>query len=208
MKRTRNRDDIALRRKEIVDACEKLYREQDYHDINFKSIASGTSLSRPSLYNYFRTKEEVFLALLGRKFLEFEKDMEGCFSDKSVGRERLVSMLADVYFRHLDLMELMSVHLTDIETHCSLEELTEFKKIFALFLEKTKGQLLRYDPDLTDEKIEFFQKTLVALFFGMYPVIHPTPMQAEAMRKANVNLSSRPREDIEKAMELLLKALD
>lgn len=46
----RGSSDLTNRRKEeIVDACEKLYREKGFHDITIKDISRETSMSRPSI---------------------------------------------------------------------------------------------------------------------------------------------------------------
>ncbi|WP_173558620.1 TetR/AcrR family transcriptional regulator [Eubacterium pyruvativorans] len=46
----RGSSDLTNRRKEeIVDACEKLYREKGFHDITIKDISQETSMSRPSI---------------------------------------------------------------------------------------------------------------------------------------------------------------
>ena len=45
------------RREEIVNACEKLYRTMSFREITLKEISEETSFSRPSIYNYFATKE-------------------------------------------------------------------------------------------------------------------------------------------------------
>ena len=52
------------RREEIIAACETLYQTMGFKEITIKEIADYTSFSRPSIYNYFETKEEIFLALL------------------------------------------------------------------------------------------------------------------------------------------------
>ena len=51
------------RRNEIINACKKLYETMDFKDITIKEISTATSFSRPSIYNYFETKEEIFLAI-------------------------------------------------------------------------------------------------------------------------------------------------
>ena len=52
------------RREEIIAACEKLYQTMSFKEITLKDISVETSFSRPSIYNYFQTKEEIFLALM------------------------------------------------------------------------------------------------------------------------------------------------
>ena len=58
----------ASRREEIVNACEKLYKTMNFKEITLKEISVETSFSRPSIYNYFQTKEEIFLALMQREY--------------------------------------------------------------------------------------------------------------------------------------------
>ena len=52
------------RREEIVNACALLYETMGFKEITIKDIAAATSFTRTSIYNYFQTKEEIFLALL------------------------------------------------------------------------------------------------------------------------------------------------
>ena len=57
-----------VRRAEILNACDRLYREKGFREITIKDISQETSFSRPSIYNYFETKEEIFLGLLTREY--------------------------------------------------------------------------------------------------------------------------------------------
>ena len=61
------------RREEIINACEKLYQTMSFKEITIKEIGSATSFTRTSIYNYFQTKEEIFLALLMREYENIEK---------------------------------------------------------------------------------------------------------------------------------------
>ena len=55
---------IDERKEEIINACEKLYENNNFKDITIKSIGEKTTFSRTSIYNYFQTKEEYFLHYL------------------------------------------------------------------------------------------------------------------------------------------------
>ena len=55
---------ITARREEIINACEQLYKTMNFKDITIKEIGNVTSFKRTSIYNYFQTKEEIFLALM------------------------------------------------------------------------------------------------------------------------------------------------
>ena len=54
---------VASRKDEIVKAVEKLYQSVNFKDITLKEIAELTTFTRTSIYNYFQTKEEIFLTL-------------------------------------------------------------------------------------------------------------------------------------------------
>ena len=56
------------RKEEIITACEELYKAMSFKEITIKEIGNATSFTRTSIYNYFQTKEEIFLALLQREY--------------------------------------------------------------------------------------------------------------------------------------------
>ncbi len=64
------------RKEEIINACEKLYKTMSFKEITIKEIGSATSFTRTSIYNYFQTKEEIFLALLKREYELWAADLK------------------------------------------------------------------------------------------------------------------------------------
>ena len=64
------------RKEEIVNACASLYETMGFKDITIRDIGAKTSFTRTSIYNYFQTKEEIFLALLRREHEVWIADLE------------------------------------------------------------------------------------------------------------------------------------
>ena len=64
------------RKEEIVNACAALYETMGFKDITIRDIGAKTSFTRTSIYNYFQTKEEIFLALLQREHEAWIADLE------------------------------------------------------------------------------------------------------------------------------------
>ena len=56
-----NQSNEELRREEILEACSCLYGTKTFQEITLKDISGKTSLSRPSIYNYFSSKEEILI---------------------------------------------------------------------------------------------------------------------------------------------------
>lgn len=59
---------VAQKREKIINACQRLYRTMSFKEITLKEIGNSTSFSRPTIYNYFKIKEEIFLALYTREY--------------------------------------------------------------------------------------------------------------------------------------------
>ena len=59
-KRARNDEQVANRQEEIINACYSLYLEGNYDDITFGKISEMTSISRPSIYNYYITRKKFY----------------------------------------------------------------------------------------------------------------------------------------------------
>ncbi|MFC5848028.1 TetR/AcrR family transcriptional regulator [Deinococcus petrolearius] len=62
--RARNADEKKRRRTEILDAAERLWSTASYSELSMSQVAAEAQLAKGTLYLYFDTKEELFLALL------------------------------------------------------------------------------------------------------------------------------------------------
>ena len=63
------------RREEIINACAELYRTMSFKEVTIKEIGRRTSFTRTSIYNYFQTREEIFLALFRREYELWTEDI-------------------------------------------------------------------------------------------------------------------------------------
>ena len=67
---------VNSRKEEILNAAEKLYQTKNFKDITLNDIAELTTFKRTSIYNYFETKEEIFLMLNKRQYEAWVYDLE------------------------------------------------------------------------------------------------------------------------------------
>ena len=63
------------RKEEIIAACAALYEEKGFKETTIKDIGKAITLTRTGIYIYFETKEEIFLALLGREYDAWVSEM-------------------------------------------------------------------------------------------------------------------------------------
>lgn len=176
------------RKEEIINACEKLYHTMSFKEITLKEISRETTFSRTSIYNYFQTKEEIFLALLKREYDLWILKME-----KMIGRKEAMSNdeIADVLARTLDerrqLLKIMSMNHYDLEENSRIELLTEFKASYGKALKTVMQILERFRPDMDFKKREEFIYSFFPFMFGIYPYTVVTEKQKEAIARAGVD---------------------
>lgn len=96
----------SARREEIINACASLYETMGFRDITLRDIGEKTSFTRTSIYNYFQTKEEIFLALLQREHEAWAADLNKIL-DKN--HELTVSGFADATARTLQKLSLIHI---------------------------------------------------------------------------------------------------
>ena len=85
--RARTAEQIDERQQEIVNACRDLFDEGGYDAVTFGTIGQKTSFSRPSIYNYYGTKEEVFLDLIRQEYEGWTESIES-IRDKGIPKAR------------------------------------------------------------------------------------------------------------------------
>jgi len=64
MIRARNEKDIEYRRTTILEAAATLFVENDYEKISMDLIAKAVQLTRSTLYQYFKSKDEILLTII------------------------------------------------------------------------------------------------------------------------------------------------
>ena len=178
------------RKNEILDACEKIYRMQGFYGVTIKEISTEISLTRPAIYNYFETKEEILLGLLTREYGEWCGELEKLIiSAKVLDRAGLSAQMAHTLEDKETLLRILNMNLFEIEQNSRVERLAEFKKLFQRSVKAMSGILKAYKPDAGDLECEEFYETFSAFLFGVFPFTKHTEKQMEAMELAGVKLN-------------------
>lgn len=181
-------DIIAERREEIINACQKLYKTMGFREITLKEIGNEVPFSRPTIYNYFQTKEEIFLALFEREYRLWTKDLEKIKSTDNIG---LAEGIAKSLEEREMMLRLLSVNLYDMEENSRTERLIEFKKACGASMEALDSLLRSTFPEQNDDER---RETLIAVFefiHGVYPYSHATKKQIEAMEAAGIRYDNK-----------------
>ena len=176
------------RKEEIINACEKLYQTMSFKDITLKEIGKETSFSRTSIYNYFQTKEEIFLALLKREYDAWIRELcEAMESEETMTDDQIADVLARTLDNHRQLLKIMSMNHYDLEENSRMELLVEFKVSYGNAMKTVMAMLAKFRKDMDIEKRQEFVYSFFPFMFGIYPYTIVTEKQKEAMKLAGVN---------------------
>ncbi|MBR3364074.1 MAG: TetR family transcriptional regulator [Solobacterium sp.] len=181
-------EQIAQKREEIVNACEQLYQTMSFREITLKEIGNITSFSRPTIYNYFETKEEIFLALFQREYDRWNEDLSAILEEnEQLTKGELSEKIAASLANRTQLLKLLAMNNYDMEANSRQELLTAFKKSYGRSMHLMCMLLEKFCPDMRVTDIQNFIYTFFPFMFGIYPYTEVTEKQKTAMKKAGIN---------------------
>lgn len=177
----------ASRKEEIVKACEMLYKKKSFREITIKDIGEVTSFTRTSIYNYFQTKEEIFLALMQREYEEWAGQMDSVAeNNETMSAEDFADALASSLQQHTQLLKLLAMNHYDMEQNSRLEQIVEFKKAYGASLEAVRKCVKKFFPDIDCEGFIF---VFFPFLFGVYPYTVATEKQCKAISESGINFT-------------------
>ena len=180
------------REDEIMGACERLYRTMSFKDVTIKEIGAVTSFTRTSIYTYFQTKEEIFLALFEQEYDLWTSDLNRILEEN----ERLDhAQLADQIARSLEkrklMLKILSVNLYDMEENSRMERLVSFKRSYKRSTDAVRNLMRKFCPEMNEEALERFILVFLPFLHGVHPYAFSTQKQMEAMDQAEVPYGGR-----------------
>ena len=178
----------AARKEEIINSCEQLYQTMSFKDITLKEIGNVTSFTRTSIYNYFQTKEEIFLALYEREYDRWNEDLTLILNENDrLSNEELADKIAKSLGNRSQLLKLLSMNNFDMEANSRPEPLVTFKKAYGDSMENMKKLLGKFRPDMGTPEKQNFIYVFFPFMFGIYPYTAVTEKQKYAMKEAGVD---------------------
>ena len=178
----------AARTEEIINACEKLYQTMSFKDITLKEIGNETSFSRPTIYNYYQTKEEIFLALFEREYVRWNDELQTILQDnKKLTKEQLAEKLASSLANRQQLLKLLAMNNYDMEENSRPELLNSFKVAYGESIKNVCSILTKFCPKKSEQEIQNIIYIFLPFMFGIYPYTAVTDKQKKAMKEAKVD---------------------
>ena len=175
------------RKEEIIDACASLYEAMGFKDITIRDIGEKTSFTRTSIYNYFQTKEEIFLGLLQREYEAWTCDLKAIVRDhETMSPDQFAEAIAHTLEKRGCMLKLLSMNLYVMEGNSRIENLVDFKRVYADSMKALTSCLEKYFPYMTETDVQEFLYAVYPFLFGIYPYTTATEKQKQAMDLAHI----------------------
>ena len=175
------------REDEIIGACEKLYRTMSFKDVTIKEIGAVTSFTRTSIYTYFQTKEEIFLALFEREYRDWTAELDDIAADTVSDKQGLADKLARSLEKRALMLKLLAVNLYDMEENSRPERLVAFKRAYGASVDSLLAILEKAFPEMNGQERQSLLLTILQFLHGVYPYAFATEKQKKAMAEAGVS---------------------
>ena len=174
------------RRTEIMDACRQLYETMTFKEVNLKEIGKVTSFTRTSIYNYFESKEEIFLAIFEDEYIKWTQDLHQIIDEGEMSRGKLAKKLAESLGKRKLMLKLLSVNLYDMEENSRMECLVSFKIAYGRSRDVLETLIKKNYPGIKEKELDDFIFSFLPLLHGVHPYAFATQKQLEAMNEAKV----------------------
>jgi AcrR family transcriptional regulator len=183
--KARTEEQILSRKEEIINAADTLFSRSGYEGVHFKAISALTSIKRPAIYLYYKTKDEVLLDLLKRELLDWDRSLRKVIdTTETMTKEAFCALLTKTAASRDKMLRLFVILCTNIENQCRLENLTEFKRESgAAFITIEEG-LTKFFPKAPADVKKAFRTGFMTYMHGLYPLAYPSQKQLDAMAGA------------------------
>ena len=89
---TRREREQQLRRETIMDAARKLFHDKGYEPTTVEEIAVMAELGKGTIYSYFKSKDEIYIAILESEFAILENRMKQAIHDSTTAENALLKL--------------------------------------------------------------------------------------------------------------------
>jgi len=183
--RARSPEQKQERMQAIMDAADKLFAAQPYHQITMGTIAQELGWSRSNLYKYAATQEEIFLALHAAKNQAWLDELAHALADAPLPPKKFAQTWAEVTERHGSFLRYQEILFAIIESNVTLERLTEFKRGYGQMTASIVDILARQCNTTKPVARELYLRLLFQAP-ALYNNFNCTPLVKQAMDQAGL----------------------
>lgn len=178
MRRAIREDQKLVRRQQILDTAWSLFQEKDYEHVTIIDVAKGAGLAKGTVYLYFKTKEELFLAILSEQFENWFEEIDGALQigDDPLTAPALANMLTETLDKRPLLTRLFALLHPILERNIKPAAALQFKRMLLGRVSQTGALLETRLPFLQKGQGVQLQMQIYAIILGLQQMADPAPV--------------------------------
>ena len=183
--RATNSEDKLAKRQIILTAALQIFKRTSYNEVTMSAIADKAKLAKGTLFLYFPTKEELFLALMEAQLIEWFDGVDAEL-DTLKGQSpisEISSLIANSLKERGEFTRLLAIHSTILEQNVSYESIFKHKQIIMQRLAGTGSRLEKSLSFLQAGQGAHFILQCQALVVGLWHLTDPSPVASTVIEK-------------------------
>lgn len=173
--RARKSEEKEERRQAILDAGLQVWKESSFADFTMAAVAERAGIVKGTVYLYFETKEQLFLALISDMLASYFDQVDVRLGEGGRWtKSRVVDVLSAALEGHDPL--LLTVLGNVCEHNVSYEPVLAFKRLMLDRFTRTAALLTKRLPFLGVEAAFRFITHFSAFITGLAHMTYPSPM--------------------------------
>jgi TetR/AcrR family transcriptional regulator len=162
------------RRDAILGAAMALFCKEPLESITMNALAAAAGIAKGTLYLYFRTKEEIFLALLARENERWLAAL-GEALRSGASPDAALDWIVDALAAHRELVHLAALLHAVLERNVPIETARQFKLAIEEGVGAMAPGIARALQLADDREARRFLRWLQACVVGVHQLTAPTP---------------------------------
>ena len=209
--RARSEHDKQQRRQAILDAALALYGERPFAAFAMADVAAAAGLAKGTLYLYFQTKEELFLALLEQLLADWFAELGAALDagDEPWGAARGADLICTTLERRVALTRLLPIAASVLEHNIPLATARAYKERLLAWVAESGARLERRMAFLAPGDGAWVLFQVYALAVGLGQMADPAAVAREVLadeRMAPLRVEFGPA--FRRALATLLRGLE
>ncbi|MBN1995339.1 MAG: TetR family transcriptional regulator [Anaerolineae bacterium] len=181
------------RRLAILEATLQLYQETSYEAVNMAEVAEKAGIAKGTVYLYFKTKEELFLALLAQEFAAWFDEAEACFKQIQAGQgsctvDEFIALIGYSLENRSTLVRLTAILHSILEQNIDFAPALHFKQLLLARILQAGALLETCLPFLEPGQGTLVMLHIYVLLIGVQQLAEPAPIVKQVIAQKGLEV--------------------
>ena len=206
--RARKPEEKDLRRRAILGAARELAHEKGPIELGLNELGRRSGVSKPNIYRYFESREDVLLHLLLAEQQELAQAVELAVEGLGDDSRAVSACIAKAYLSRPLLCQLIGMAAPILEHNVSAEAITSAKLTHKALAERVVNAIRKALPWLSADDARWALAGIELYVAGLWPAANPSTIAAEVLERPELSMLKPDAErDLVRLVHVMLAGL-